>query len=227
MYNYRTPQAREKRGTIIGGIPPIPCIFCNFMTSIEFDLDLHLYEKHWTKLVKLPIGKGNIDFRIAYAIKEGKKISNALANLTPERRDNLGIYNTNNDNDISVVASGARVNAGIDFILNHLEEPLFPRKLMTKELGIQVKVFDRRSILDQFKRSDYNDCRINAYSSLLQQDESIIFYAEEVRISITIIVIDLDLKDFHNSKEKLDEILQKTLRKIKETIDGCPTILAR
>lgn len=225
MYNYRTPQAREKRGTIIGGIPPIPCIFCNFMTSIEFDLDLHLYEKHWTKLVKLPIGKGNIDFRIAYAIKEGKKISNALANLTPERRDNLGIYNTNNDNDISVVASGARVNAGIDFILNHLEEPLFPRKLMT--LGIQVKVFDRRSILDQFKRSDYNDCRINAYSSLLQQDESIIFYAEEVRISITIIVIDLDLKDFHNSKEKLDEILQKTLRKIKETIDGCPTILAR
>ena len=33
------------------------------------------------------------------------------------------------------------------------------------------------------------------------------------------------MKDFYNSKEKLDEILQKTLRKIKETIGGCPTVL--
>jgi hypothetical protein len=51
------------------------------MTSIEFDLDLHLYENHWTELVKLPIGKGN---RVAYAIREGRKISEAIVNLTPE-----------------------------------------------------------------------------------------------------------------------------------------------
>src|SRR5262245_26107746 len=93
MHNYRTPQTREKRGTIIEGIYPIPCIFCHFMTSIEFDLDLHLYEKHRLELVKLSIGKDNIDFRIVYAIMEGKKISNALANLTPKRRGVLGIYN--------------------------------------------------------------------------------------------------------------------------------------
>jgi hypothetical protein len=35
---------RRKGGTIIQGKTPIVCIFCKFMTSIEFDLDLHLYE---------------------------------------------------------------------------------------------------------------------------------------------------------------------------------------
>jgi hypothetical protein len=47
----------------------------------------------------------------AYAIIEGQKISNVLENLTPKRRDNLGIYNINNDNDICVVASEARETA--------------------------------------------------------------------------------------------------------------------
>ena len=96
---------------------------------------------------------------------------------------------------------------------------------MTKELGVQVKVFDRKSMLDHFKRSDYYDCRINAYSSLLQQDESMLFYNNEVGITPTFIVIDPDRKDFCNSKEKLDEVLQKTIMKIKETIGGCPTVL--
>ena len=224
MNNYRNNQFGVKKGTIIEDIPPILCIFCYFMTSIEFDLELHLYENHRMELVKLPIGKGNIDFRIGYAIKEGKKIAKALTNLAPESRDELGIYNYN-DINIDVVASAGQVNVGIDFILDHLDEPLFPRKIMTKQLGVQVKVFDRQSLIGHFKMSDYYDCRINAYSSLLQQDESIIYYAEEVRIPITIIVIDLDLKDFSSSTEGLDEMLQKALRNIKETIGGCPTVL--
>lgn len=61
-------QVRNKRGTIVEGVSPIPCIFCGFITSIEFDLDLHLYEKHRMELVKLPIGKGKMDYRIEYAI---------------------------------------------------------------------------------------------------------------------------------------------------------------
>ena len=92
MYNYKTHQTREKKGTIIKGIPAIPCVFCEFMTSIEFDLELHLYERHWMELVKLPIGKGNMDYRIEFAIKEGKKIRNTLANLSPAAREHLGIY---------------------------------------------------------------------------------------------------------------------------------------
>jgi hypothetical protein len=224
MSNHRRNQFREKRGTIIEGIPPIPCIFCDFMTSIEFDLEIHLYAEHRNELVRLPIGKGNIDFRIAYAINEGKKIREAMSNLTPKTRYSFGIYQYNNTN-ISVLPSYNQVNSGLDFILSHLDEPLFPRTVMTKELGRQIKVFDRQSTMDQFKKSNYYDCRINGYSNLLQQNESILFYNNEVRIAITIIVIDLDRKDFSDSNEKLDEISKKTVTKIKGTIGGCPTVL--
>ncbi len=60
--------------TIIEGIPPIPCIFCNnFRTPIEFDLGMHLYDNHRMELVKLPIGKGDMEYRIEYAVEECKK----------------------------------------------------------------------------------------------------------------------------------------------------------
>jgi hypothetical protein len=52
-----------------------------------------------------------------------------------------------------------------------------------------------------------------------------LFYTNEVKIAVTNLVMDLDRKDFYNSREKLDEISQKTVRKIKETINGCPTVL--
>jgi hypothetical protein len=59
---------------IIDGIPPIPCLFCNnFRTSIELDLRIHLSENHRIELVKLPIGKGDMEYRINYAVEEFKK----------------------------------------------------------------------------------------------------------------------------------------------------------
>jgi hypothetical protein len=30
-----------------------------------------------------------------------------------------------------------KVQDGLDFILNHFQEPVFPRKIMTKQLGYQ------------------------------------------------------------------------------------------
>jgi len=223
MIDERRKQAR-KDGTIIEDVPPIPCIFCDYMTSIEFDLDLHLYEEHRIELVQLPIGKGNMDFRIQYAIEEGKRVRDTLSNMTSETRNNLGIYKSSKT-DTSVRASSDDVAIGTDFMLSHFDEPLFPRTIMTYVLGRQVKVFDRRSLLDQLKRSDYQDCRINAYSSLFQQEESLRVYSDDVKLRVTIIVIDLDPKDLGNSKEKLDVSLQEALKKIKETINGCPTVL--
>lgn len=195
------------------------------MTSIEFDLDLHLYEEHRMELVQLPIGKGNIDFRIQYAIEEGKRVRDTLSNMTPEARNSVGIFMSNTNTNTCIRALSDDVAIGTDFILSHLDEPLFPRTTMTYVLGRQVEVFDRHSLLVQFKRSDYQDCRINAYSSLFQHEGSISAYTNGFRITITIIVIDLDLKDFSNSKVKLDVSLQETLKKIKETINGCPTVL--
>ena len=57
------------------------------------------------------------------------------------------------------------VQDGLDFILNHFQTPLFPRKIMTKKLGYQVEVFNKEQALEHFKSSNYEDCRINAYPS--------------------------------------------------------------
>jgi hypothetical protein len=34
-----------------------------------------------------------------------------------------------------------KVQDGLDFILSHFQEPIFSRKIMTKQLGYQVEVF--------------------------------------------------------------------------------------
>jgi hypothetical protein len=44
---------------------PIPCVFCHtYKTQIEFNLGNHLLERHRMNLVKLNIGKGNMEYRI-------------------------------------------------------------------------------------------------------------------------------------------------------------------
>lgn len=47
-------------------------MFCkDFVTSIEFDIDLHLYENHRSELLDLPLGRIGLESRIKYAIEEG------------------------------------------------------------------------------------------------------------------------------------------------------------
>lgn len=111
-----------------------------------------------------------------------------------------------------------RTIEGIDLILSHFQEPIFPRKIMTKSIGYQLEVFDKQSVLNNFKYSNYLDCRINAYPSYTN-------YHEINRVAPTFIMIDLDLKDFGYLKDRLDRALQNTLKKIKQVIGGCPTVL--
>jgi hypothetical protein len=61
-----------------------------------------------------------------------------------------------------------KIMDGLDFILSHFQEPIFPRKIMTKELSYQVEVFNREEALEYFKSSNYEDCRINAYPSFTE-----------------------------------------------------------
>jgi len=56
-----------------------------------------------------------------------------------------------------------KIRENLEFILSHLQQPIFPRKIMTKDLGYQLEVFDKQEALDYFKSSQYEDCRINAY----------------------------------------------------------------
>ena len=107
----------------------------------------------------------------------------------------------------------------LDFILDHLNAPLFPRTIMTKTLGRQKEVFNKQEALAYFKASNYKDSRINAYPC----------YTEYKSINLTpisFIMIDLDLKDSDYLQEKLDKILHKTLNKINDIFHGAqPTIL--
>jgi hypothetical protein len=73
--------------------PLFLCIFCkHYFTDTEFDLDLHLYENHKLNLVKLPIGKGSLSFRIGYAIDQGKNLGQVLKHATKDRRERLGWF---------------------------------------------------------------------------------------------------------------------------------------
>jgi hypothetical protein len=115
-----------------------------------------------------------------------------------------------------------KVQDGLDFILNHFQEPLFPRKIMTIQLGYQVEVFNKQEALEYFKSSNYEDCRINAYPSFTE-------YHGINRTPISFLMVDLDLKDFPNEMKKgqaiLDRVLNKTLQKITESIGGNPTVI--
>lgn len=57
------------------------------------------------------------------------------------------------------------IEEGLDFILEHFEEPKFPRTISTKATGNkQVVVYSRKEVLRYFKGANYEDCRISAFS---------------------------------------------------------------
>src|SRR6266568_7450273 len=102
-----------------------------------------------------------------------------------------------------------KVENGLDFILNHFEEPIFPRKIMTKDLGYQVEVFNKQEVLEHFKSSRYEDCRINAYPPFTE-------YHGINRTPISLLMVDLDSKHFGEQREedsmkKGKTLLQKAL----------------
>ena len=135
---------------------------------------------------------------------------------------------TNNNVD---ACYSKKILDGLDFVLSHFQEPIFPRKITTKELGYQVEVFNKEEALGYYKSSNYEDCRINAYPSFTE-------YKGINRTPISFLIVDLDLKDFgqveegeEDSKRKkgkilLEKALNKALDKIKkESIGGNPTVL--
>ena len=77
---------------------------------------------------------------------------------------------------------------------------------MTKALGYQKEVFNLREVLEYFRVSNYEDCRINAYPSFTKYDGI-------NRTPPSFLMIDIDLKDFA-SKDKLDRALNRILKKI-------------
>jgi hypothetical protein len=88
---------------------------------------------------------------------------------------------------------------------------------MTKALGYQKEVFNVQEILEYFRVSDYEDCRINAYPSFTKYDGI-------NRTASSFLMIDIDLKCFA-SKDKLDRSLNRILKRIEGKMRGHPTVL--
>ena len=112
------------------------------------------------------------------------------------------------------------IGTGVDFILSHFEEPLFPRKISAqKSQNKQFRIETKKDIINACIESNFVDCRINAYPIL--------------RNGVTswppnLLFIDLDLADFNSNKKALKLSLDKTLKNIKEKLDNnnaYPTVL--
>ena len=110
------------------------------------------------------------------------------------------------------------IEKGLDFILNHfIQNRLFPRTIMTKNLGYQKEVFSKEEALQYFKESYFIDCRINAFPSFTD-------YKGIQRYPPDFIFIDLDKNKF-KTERSFELALSKTLKNIKEKLDGFPTVL--
>jgi hypothetical protein len=109
-----------------------------------------------------------------------------------------------------------QVKAGIEFLLSHFEgrQRLFPRKMSTfASKGKQFIVYNKEQILNECIKSDFKDCRLNAYPII----------EDELLQAPNVIFIDLDLQS--NSKE-LNKNLEKILKIIKQKLNGFePTVL--
>jgi hypothetical protein len=110
----------------------------------------------------------------------------------------------------------------VGFILSHFngQEFLFPRSIMTSKTNGQVFVDSKDQMTKLFEEANLVDCRINGYP----------FHHidEKYKLYPSFIFIDLDLSICSTCKypiRKLDYILKQSLKKIKEEINGHPTVL--
>lgn len=118
---------------------------------------------------------------------------------------------------VDIFSCSSQCRRGVDYILTHLEEPIFPRDILTKKLGHKIEVLNKEILLRHFEESDYQDCRINAYPKLTQ-------YRSINLVAPSLVMIDLDLANF-DSRKNLDNTLKATLKRIYQLLKVRPTVL--
>jgi hypothetical protein len=114
--------------------------------------------------------------------------------------------------------SYGEVENGLDFLLSHFnQDRLFPRKIQTHETkGKQNEVFSKEEAMKHFEQSDFIDCRINNFPSFTN-------YKGIQRYPPDSIFIDIDRNTFKDDKS-FENALYKTLKNIKEKLNGHPTV---
>jgi hypothetical protein len=117
-----------------------------------------------------------------------------------------------------------KVRKGVEFIFSHFEsrQQLFPRKMSTAfSNGRQFTVYSKYRILNECIKSNFLDCRINAFPDLP--------YSRIPIHAPNIVFIDLDLsKDlqYADALKQLNKAKNKSLKTIKERLRDCkPSVL--
>ena len=126
---------------------------------------------------------------------------------------------------VTQISPDHRSNKGLDFILSHLQEPMWPRTISTKATdGRQVIVNNKEEALAYFSAANYFDCRISAYpywrSSILSD-----FVGLRNAIPPNFIMIDLDLSNFNHESNTIKVTLRKTLKRINQLLSSIPTVI--
>jgi hypothetical protein len=112
------------------------------------------------------------------------------------------------------------IEEGINFILSHFQEPIFPRRIFTPiQKQIMVKSIDE--MLNYFKESKLYDCRISAYPH--REQWQVTLHGEQ---EPNLLFIDLDRNQFKTGYA-LYLRLRKTLMNIQNRFDcdAQPTVL--
>jgi Primase X len=110
-----------------------------------------------------------------------------------------------------------KLEKGLDFILNHFEEPVWPRAIFTKTLWRQYTVYSKEEAIARFKQSNLLDCRINAYPDHTE-------FKGINRQSPNFIFIDIDQCLFRTEEEFWGAV-QDTCKNIAQTLGGKPSVL--
>ena len=122
------------------------------------------------------------------------------------------------------------VEEGLAIILNHFQEPFWPRTIATKTTeGRQVLVNNKEEAIARFEVANWWDCRISAYAPNPTENHSGLERFVGI-VTVTpaniVVMIDLDRSNFKTDKG-IDLRLSKTLQTIKKTLgeDINPTVI--
>jgi hypothetical protein len=109
------------------------------------------------------------------------------------------------------------IEEGLDFILGHFEEPIWPRTIFTKTLGKQYTVYSKEEAVARFKQSNLLDCRINAYPDYTE-------FKGINRQPPNFIFIDID-RSLFTTEQEFWAAAEQTSKNIEQTLWGKPTVL--
>jgi Primase X len=122
----------------------------------------------------------------------------------------ISCQNTNFDHSLTE----KQVSEGLDFILGHFNDSIWPRTISTKLTeGRQITIYSKLEAMSYYKDSDYLDCRIGAYQYPHKNDNNF------STPTISFLMIDLDLSKSNFSMKLLDLAKVKTLSRIKDTFN--------